>query len=137
MTVLIIMGLLLVVITIGVIIAMINGYSEKKFDYEFFNWANFAITSVGYCAIFFGNNWYEKALSSGGDILNGQILIAIGIIIVLWMFINNIRRTDFIFGTIIGVLQLIIYIPASVVCLLGVIMLLAWASETKPVVNLN
>lgn len=137
MTVLYIMGLLLVIASIYGVTVIINGYSHKRFSYEFFNWVNLVVTSIGYYAIYFGINWYKEAVVSGGDILNGQILIGIGIALVFAMLLNNIRHTNFIFGTVVGSLQLIIYVPVSVVSLFAVLILLAWASQTKPVYNIN
>jgi len=137
MTVLTIIGILAVLALIFVIIEYVNKYSMKHYRYEFFTWANLAVTAVGYVFIFFGHNWYVEALSKSGDILNGQILMGIGVVVVLSMLVNHIRRTSILFGTFFGVFQLILYVPASVVSFLAVIMLFAWAAETKPVYNIN
>lgn len=137
MTVLTIIGILAALVLIFVIIEHVNRYSVKHYRYEFFTWASLVVTSIGYALIFFGHNWYVDALSKSGDILNGQILMGIGAVTVLFMLVTHIRRTSILFGTFFGVFQLILYVPASVISFLAVIVLIAWAAETKPVYNIN
>ena len=137
MTVLYTIGFLAVVIILGLIASWINTFSIKKFNHKFFNWSNFIITALGYLALWFGNDWFQEASTTGGDILNGQLLMGIGAVFVIGVFLNDIRRTNFIFGIFAGAYQLAIYVPLSIVSALLVLMAMAWAMDTKPVYNIN
>jgi len=137
MTVLYILGFLAAVFALMLIVMWINEFSNKRFDYEFFNWGNFAITALGYLSLWYGNDWFKEASTAGGDILNGQILIGIGAVFVIGSFLNNIRRTNFLFGVFAGVYQLAIYVPLSIASAFVLLILAAWAMETKPVYNIN
>lgn len=137
MTVLTILGLLLAIAVVIAVITMVNEYSIKKYHYQFFNWGNLVVVSLGYLSIFYGDSWYDRALKSSGDVLNGQLLIAIGVIMVVGMFIYHIRRTGFFFGVFFSIVQFVIYLPTSFLAFFALIILLAWLSDTKPVINLN
>ncbi len=137
LTVLYIIGFLAVVIILALIAIWINSFSIKEFNYEFFNWGNFIITALGYLALWYGYDWFMEASTTGGDILNGQILIGIGAVFVVGSFLNNIRRTSFFFGIFAGTYQLAIYVPLSIASALLVLLAMAWAMNTKPVYNIN
>ena len=137
MTVLYIIGFLAVVIALALIAIWINTFSIQKFNYEFFNWGNFIITALGYLGLWYGYDWFQEASATGGDILNGQILMGIGAVFATGMFLNNIKRTNFIFGVVAGAYQLAIYVPLSIASALLVLMAMAWAMNTKPVYNIN
>ena len=137
MKVLAVIGILVVVFILLVIVQMVNKYSESKYQYEIFNWGNFTLSVVGYIMIFFGNEWYIKALARGGDILNGQLLMGIGVIVILIVVYSNIKNTSLVFGVLITIFQQLLYIPLSVFAFLGVLLALAMASGTKPVYKIN
>jgi len=137
MTVVYILSTLFVVGLILVLVNKINVMSESRYGYTFFTWDNLVYTAVGYIFIFFGREWYTEALDKNGDILNGQILIAIGLIIIIALLYTHIKNTSLYFGMIVGVVQLILYLPASVVGFFAALIVMAWLADTKPVVNLN
>ena len=136
MTVLVTLGVLAVIAILFLIVTWINDYSERAFDYEFFSWANLAITSIGYFLLFYGFKWFNEALSEGGDILNGQLLMGIGLLFILSVLYTNIKHTNFLFGIVVGVFQLILYIPLSVISIFALLATAAWLTETKPVYRL-
>ncbi len=105
MKVLAIIGILVVAFILFVIVQMVNNYSESKYKYEIFNWGNFTLSVVGYIMIFFGRDWYMKALERGGDILNGQLLMGIGVIVILIVVYSNIKNTSLVFGVLITIFQ--------------------------------
>jgi len=78
-----------------------------------------------------------KALERGGDILNGQLLMGIGVIVILIVVYSNIKNTSLVFGVLITIFQQLLYIPLSVFAFLGVLLALAMASGTKPVYKIN
>lgn len=138
MTVLYILGTLLVIAIILALVEKINAFSESRYKYEFFTWGNLFFTTVAYALIIFGKKWYmANYISQSGDPLNGAILVIIGILMVVGLFLYQIYRTGFIFGFVVGLLQIVLYIPASVVSVFAFLIAAAWLSETKPVINLN
>lgn len=137
MIVLKILGAIVAAIVLYIIVLKINKYSERNFKYQFFSYANFTFSSIAYYMIFFGYRWYESALKKGEDILNGEIIISIGVLILLTIIIIHIKRTHFIFALFFSIVQFLIYIPASFVALVILLAALAWLSDTKPVYNLN
>ena len=136
MTVLIILGVISVIAILFVIVSWINDYSEKTFDYEFFSWGNLGATALGYLLLFYGTKWFYEALSEGGDILNGQLLIGIGFLFIIRVLYIHIKRTNFLFGIVVGVFQLILYIPLSVISIFALLATATWLTETKPVYRL-
>jgi hypothetical protein len=137
MIVLSIIGGIVGLMILSLIIMKLNEYSNTKYKYEIFNIGNFSIAFIANCALFFGNSWYQSALSTSGDLLNGQILISIGIVILLFIVYKNISNTSFEFGMPISIFQLLLYGVASVFLVFGILIALAWLGETKPVYNLN
>jgi len=136
MKVLIILGVLAVIAILFIIVSRINDYSEKTFNYEFFSWGNLGVTALGYLLLFYGTKWFYEALSEGGDILNGQLLIGIGVLFIIRVFYIHIKRTNFLFGIVVGTFQLILYVPLSVISIFALLATAAWLSETKPVYRL-
>lgn len=137
MTVLTILGVLAGAFALLVLVARINNYSYRKYKYDIFNWGNFSVSAIGYVAIFFGNNWFHQELAHHGDILNGQLLVLIGLLFIAGVVYSNIKKSSFIFGIIISILQQIVYAPLSVVALFGVIVVIAALFETRPVYRIN
>jgi len=136
MKVLIILGVIAVIAILFVIVSWINNFSEKTYNYEFFSWGNLGVTALGYLLLFYGAKWFNEALSEGGDILNGQLLIGIGVLLILRLLYIHIKHTNFLFGIVVGVFQLILYIPLSVISIFVLLATAAWLSETKPVYRL-
>lgn len=137
MTVLYFLGIGAIVVFILMLIGWINNISQRKFHYEFFSMGNLIATGIAYFLIYFGNNWYMKELAKNGDLLNGQLLIWIGVGIILSMLFIHIKNTTFLFGLIIGIFQLLIYIPATIIGGFILLVMMAWLSETRPVYRIN
>lgn len=136
MTVLYIIGFLAVVILLLLVVSKINDYSTKHYSYEFFSFGNLAVVAIAYLMLFYGDKWYLEALDKGGDILNGQMLMGIGVLIICALIYVHIKNTSVIFATVITPFQLILYIPAAVLSVFAFIVVAAWLSETKPVYRL-
>ena len=137
MTVITIIGILVGLYLLFLFITSVNNYTYRVYKYDIFNKENY-FTSVGaYALIFFGNNLYRDAVANSGDILNGQLLIGFGIMILVGVFAYNIKHTSLILGFILSLIQVVIYVPAAIVSLLILLVLIAYFSETKPVYNIN
>lgn len=125
-----------VMIGLYILVVMINDESLKRYKYEFFSYANLAITAVAYLLLYFGYRWYQSELSVDGDLLNGALLMLFGLILLMGILYNHIKRSSILFGLVVGVFQLILYIPLSFFSIFGVLLVAAWLFETKPVYRL-
>jgi len=137
MTMIYILAALAVVVVLLMLVAYLNTISETKFNYSFFTWGNLLYTTLSYALIYLGKRWYLNELAIKGDILNGQIVIAIGLIMIGGLLYQHIKNTTIVFGLAVGVIQLVLYLPAAFLSIIAFFMVLAWLSDTKPVVNLN
>jgi hypothetical protein len=136
MTVLYTIGFLAVVILLLLIVTYINEYSTKHYSYEFFSFGNLAVVAIAYLMLFYGDKWYSEELVKGGDILNGQILMGIGVLVISALVYVHIKNTSILFAAVVTPFQLILYIPAAVLSIFAFIIVAAWLSETKPVYRL-
>jgi len=137
MTVLFILGLIAVAVALFMMVSWINASSQRDYNYEFFNIGSFIIIAIGYGLVWYGWTWFNEAVDTGGDILNGQILVGIGVMFVAGVFLNNIRNTSLEFGFLAGIFQLVLFLPLSVAAAFAFIVAAAWMAETKPVYNIN
>ena len=137
MLVLKIIGVLVGLFLLAVFVSGMNDYTQKKYRYEIFNWYNLAAAGFGYGFMLFGRNWYLEAVNKSGDILNGIILISIGVIIIGLVVFNNVQKTSLKFGLLFSVVQLALYIPASVIAFYGLLAAAAFFAQTKPVYSIN
>ncbi len=137
MEVLKVIGVIAGLILVLMFVVGMNDHTQKKYNYEIFNWYNLAATAVGYAFLIFGRSWYLEAAGKGGDILNGIILIGIGIVIIGFVVRNNIKKTSLKFGLLFSVVQLALYIPASIVAAYGLFIAFAFFAQTKPVYSIN
>lgn len=137
MTVLYTIGFITVLITIFMLTAWLDGVSERKYGYKFFTWGNLTLTAIGYFMMVYGKQWLLEATADGGDILNGQILMGIGAVLIAGIFYNHIQKTSLWFGFLVGAYQLLLYVPASILGAFVLLAVVAFAMQTKPVYNIN
>lgn len=119
------------------LVVKINDYTRDKYRYDFFNMTNFTISAIGYGLLYFGYIWYMKALDKHGDVLNGQILIGIGIVLLLGVIYLNVKNTSLSAGVSLSIVQAPIYSVLSIIALFVLLASIAFFSETKPVYNIN
>jgi hypothetical protein len=137
MAVLKIVGVLILIGVGYLVIRTINISTQQKYGYTFFNVVNFSLISAGYTLGYFGYGWYSKALSQGGDILNGELLMLFGAILVGVAFYYNSQKVPIGLALGLGIVQCILYIPMSYFALLAIAIAIAWFSQTKPVFSIN
>ncbi|WP_395395626.1 hypothetical protein WBP07_09010 [Novosphingobium sp. BL-8A] len=75
-----------------------------------FTKSTFAAFCAGALMIAFGYRWYVEAAHKHGDILNGIILAALGVALMGWIILRNIRNTSFPAGIGITVAQIPIFV---------------------------
>ena len=138
MTVLTIIAILVIALAIYFIVKSMNNYTYEKFSYQFFDESSMFMISIGYLAVFFGNELYKSALSStNGDTLNGAIIIGIGIFLLLIQVLINFKSTNFIFGLFGTIIQFVLLVPITVVGLFALFFAMAFFAESRPVYNIN
>jgi len=137
MIILKLIGLVLLALLIYWLVVEINKYTYKEYDYDFFNMHNFVVTAVGYAFLYFGNRWYMSAFKANDDLLNGQILLGIGMSLIIYVIYINIKSTSIILGLFLTLFQLLLYVGLSFIAFFAIIILIAALSETKHVYVLN
>ena len=119
------------------ILNKINEFTYKKYKYEFFTLEYlFAFTCILGLA-YWGYDWYNEALKSDGDILNGILIMVISSASYLFVLINNISKSSLFFGLIITILQTIVFLPFSFIVVIVIFLALLFLSGTRPVYNVN
>ena len=106
----------------GVIVALhfFNEHCNKKFSHRFFTKKSFLATVGALALLITGNLWRTNALQSGGDVLNGIVVMGIGILVALGLIYFNYKRTNFVYGVGGTVLQLLAF---SVMAYIGIVVL--------------
>ena len=133
MLILTLIALLLTAAAMYKFILWFNNYTRTHAHYEFFT-MDHSIAMVGsYALIFFGYRWMQNS----DDWLNGAIVIGIGILILIAVVINNFANAPRLFAIAGSLAQLIFYIPIAICAVIIVGVMLAWASQTKPVYVIN
>lgn len=130
-------GLIVTAFLLYVFIEWFNGYTQEKARYKFFTMEHSAAMVISYGLIFFGNSNMQEALKNHGDALNGALVIAIGVAILIGVIVNNFKKTPKKLAIIGSIFQLILYVPIAMGAVIIAAVMLAWFSETKPVYNIN
>ncbi len=137
MIVLSVIGIIVLSICIYLIIIKVNSISYKNYKYEFFNKHTLALFTTMLVLLFTGKSYYFEAASNNGDIWNGILLFAIGVIIFIIRLILNIKIAGFFKGLVYTIIQLIIFIPLSIIALLVLYGAMVVATRTRPVFRIN
>jgi len=137
MLILKILAALVVLYVIYQIAIALNLFTQKRYGYLFLNKQTLITSLSGYGALLFGESWYLSALAKHGDILNGQILIGIGVLLLLWTIYSNITNTGLLTGIIFTAIQQIIYLVVGAASFLILFLLFAAYANVKPVYRIN
>jgi uncharacterized membrane protein YuzA (DUF378 family) len=78
-----------------------------------------------------------NALNKHGDILNGQILMVIGVSLLLWTIYTNIKNTGLLTGVIFTFIQQIIYLVVGAAGIFILFLLFAMYAQAKPVYRID
>ena len=137
MMVLKILGAIVLLIALYAIFTEMNNYSYRRYKYEFFSMAHLLQIIIGYWIIYFGNTLYLDALKHSGDVLNGELLMGIGVIVVAIVLYENFQAVPLSVALIFSAFELALCAPLAVAVLFIVIIAVAALAETKPVYVLN
>lgn len=137
MLVLKIIGGLVFAFLFYLLITWINAITFKKYNYEFITPSLAFLYASIYALLYFGRDFYLDALLRDGDILNGILLFSFGVITLLTRLILNMKLVGFFKGLFFTIVQVILYIPITVLAVVIIFFLLLAAAGTKPVYNTN
>lgn len=100
-----------IVTIIAVIVAMLtfDNHCQEKFKYKFFTIISLVISAAGVLISYAGYSWYDSAVKSGGDILNGIIILSIGLIILTSLIYYNFKRTNLLYGVCGSAVQISVF----------------------------
>ena len=76
-----------------------NAICEEKFGHRIATKRNYILSVIAVSLIIGGYYWLDYSYHNNGDISNGIILILFGIIPAGYMFYDNIRKTNILYGT--------------------------------------
>ena len=141
MLVLKVLGVIAIIIGIISVVGILNQKCMEKFQVPLFSKGTAGGIFIAAICLFAGMLWYQEALKSKGDTLNGIVLLALGGIITIGILISSYRKTDIIFGTLaavihISLLVLMTYIgvPLFIIYIIGTLILIF---SSKPVYVVN
>lgn len=137
MIVLAIVGFIIVTMGLYIFFEYLNDLIQRRYGYEFYSIGNLIQVIIAYWLMYFGDKLYMKALKVDGDPLNGGLLLAIGVVMVIIVIYKNFKAVPFFEALIFTILELLICIPLSVGVLFALLILMAALAETKPVYVLN
>ena len=115
----------------------LNNYTDRKYKYEFFTFESLGTYVFINAGLFFGYRWYTSAVETKGDELNGILIMSFALCLFIYVLVKNIRYSNFIVGLIITIVQVIVYLPCSIIGFFSAIYILSYFAQTKPVYNIN
>ena len=128
---------ILVVLFVAKELHDIDTYVMKRYHQRLFTKEGFVTLLIAYVFFFFGSQWYMTAVEKSGDILNGTILIAIGVALFIWHIYSNIQNTSIGIGILISVIQVVTYAVGGIFALISLFVAILFLAETKPVYVVN
>ena len=137
MLILKILGSVALLFILYLLAVKINEFTAKRHGYLFLNKTTLTTSLSGYVSCFFGYTWYMDALQKHGDILNGEILMAVGVGLLLWTLYSNIKNTDIVVGFLFRFVQQALYLVAGAVGLVILLLMFAMFAEAKPVYRID
>lgn len=137
MKVLIVIGILFTLLLVYVLVKELNRLTNERFNCMFFTNEYFYFYVVINLGLFFGYRWYESELISSGDILSGILIMFFATCLLFYVFVKNIKASNFVYGVVFTLVQVVIYLPLTVMGLFVLFGLISYFSQTRPVYKVN
>jgi len=109
MLVLKILGIAILLASVVTVLHLFNEHCDEKFSYRFLTIESFFATATALALWFAGDWWRDSALQSGGDTLNGVLIMSFGVIVILGLVYFNFKHTNFVYGVGGTVLQISLF----------------------------
>ena len=97
----------------------------------------FFLYCIIYALLFFGYDLYSDVAKVDGDILNGILIFAFGVILLAIRLVLNIKIAKFFLGVLFTIIQFFIFIPIALGGFVILMVILLIATQIKPVFNVN
>lgn len=130
--------IILSIIALLIVLVLIEGfnrYTRQKAHYAFFTLESFFHYAGGYILLYAGYRMIES--NWRGDIFNGIIVALIGTIVLVIAVRKNFKHTPIRLALGGTMLQLLIYLPATVLAVFALAIAVVAASGIKPVYAIN
>jgi hypothetical protein len=141
MLVLKILGILLAIAALVFSVITFDKHCYRKFSHRFFTAFTYITSTVAIVLGMIGFYWYNHSLTTGGDTLNGIVIIILSALVGLSLFYINFKKTNLLYGITGSALQLLIFgalaqtsITIFIIIILGA---LCNAFYAKPVYVVN
>ena len=95
----------------------------------------FFLYCIIYALLFFGYDLYSDAVKVDGDILNGILIFAFGVILLIIRLVLNIKIAKFFLGLFFTIVQF--FIPIALGRLVILMIILMIESQIKSIFNVN
>lgn len=135
-----ILNLIKIILAAGAIYYLVqrfNTYTMEKTRYRFFTIEHTIGMVISYAMIYFGHYWFEYALKNKEDILNGKLVMILGLALLLGVLQNNFKKVPLKYALMGSAMQLALYIPITIGAVFIVAGLFAFFARTQPVFNIN
>lgn len=141
MLVLKILGVVVAILAFITALVGFEMHCYKKFSHRFFTMFTYIFTTIAIGLGMIGHYWYQNSLTSGGDVLNGIVVMILGGLAVLILIFTNFKKTNLLYGIAGSAIQLAIFgILAQISLVLFVILAVGAIIESvsaKPVYVVN
>jgi len=118
-----------------------NNHCKNKFDYRFFTMPSFLTVGASLIATSFGNEWRMNSIQTNGDILNGIVIMGIGVIVALFLVYLNLKNTNLIYGLGGSAVQLVVFGVLAyfglLILMLGIFISVLASMGARPVYVVN
>ena len=81
-----------------VVLKILNNSAIKKFNFSLVTIASFIMAAISLGLIFIGYDWYANLVLKNEDIMNGLVVLALGVIVGLILIFSNISKTNIIYA---------------------------------------
>lgn len=130
-------AVLVLLLGVYVLLERLDNYANYAYGHKFFTIDNFILIVVAYLFLFFGHSSYVEALKNSGDLLNGVVLVFIGVGILLYKLYDNMKKTNIVLGIFMTLIQFVLYVVMAVVSVFFMIVFAIFLGGTKPVYVIN
>lgn len=116
--------------------------SVERFGHSFLSKAKLVLVGAAGALLHGGAIWRQSALATGGDALNGAVLVALGMAILLALGVRNFRRTGWRYAAVgtglqLALVPLVFQLGVSLLMLFILAGVVAVFASVKPVWVVN
>ncbi|MDP1905496.1 MAG: hypothetical protein Q8M09_14820 [Pseudomonadota bacterium] len=104
-----IIGVVSLVIGLAWSLIAFDARCYERYAYNFFTRKTLLKIAIAIVFLYGGYAWFNNAVANKNDTLNGLVLMAIGVVIVVILAYQNYKNTDWLHGTAGTALQLTVF----------------------------